>query len=116
LRDNDKSKYHGKSVFKAIENVNSIIAPQLLKVFLYDIQISNIYYIIFDTENMKTFNKCDIIFKANLEVTQQTDIDNFMLNLDGTPNKSKLGANAILGVSLAVCKAGAQKKGLPLYK
>jgi len=51
-----------------------------------------------------------------LEVTQQTDIDNFMLKLDGTPNKSKLGANAILGVSLAVCKAGAQKKGLPLYK
>jgi len=115
LRDNDKSKYHGKSVFKAIENVNSIIAPELLKVFLYNIQISNIY-IIFDIENMKTFDKCDIIFKANLEVTQQTDIDNFMLKLDGTPNKSKLGANAILGVSLAVCKAGAQKKGLPLYK
>lgn len=51
-----------------------------------------------------------------MEVTQQTDIDNFLLKLDGTPNKSKLGANAILGVSLAICKAGAAKKGLPLYK
>jgi len=61
-------------------------------------------------------NKWTLVLKANLEVTQQTDIDNFMLKLDGTPNKSKLGANAILGVSLAVCKAGAQKKGLPLYK
>lgn len=84
LRDNDKSKYHGKSVFKAVDNINSIIAPELLK--------------------------------ANLEITQQTEIDNFLIKLDGTPNKSKLGANAILGVSLAVCKAGAAKKGIPLYK
>lgn len=52
----------------------------------------------------------------NFEATQQTEIDEFMLKLDGTPNKSKLGANAILGVSLAVCKAGAAKKGVPLYK
>lgn len=51
-----------------------------------------------------------------MEVTQQTDIDNFLLKLDGTPNKSKLGANALLGVSLAVCRAGASKKGVPLYK
>ena len=84
LRDNDKSKYHGKSVFKAVENINNIITPELLK--------------------------------SNLEVTQQTDIDNLLLKLDGTPNKSKLGANALLGVSLAVCKAGAAKKGIPLYK
>lgn len=84
LRDNEKNNYHGKGVMQAIKNINSIIAPELLK---------------------QTF-----------EVTQQTDIDTFMLQLDGTENKSKLGANAILGVSLAVCKAGAAKKGVPLYK
>jgi enolase len=50
------------------------------------------------------------------QVTEQTAIDNFMLQLDGTENKATLGANAILGVSLAVCKAGAVHKGLPLYK
>lgn len=49
-------------------------------------------------------------------MTQQKEIDELMLKLDGTENKSKLGANAILGVSLAVCKAGAAKKGVPLYK
>lgn len=84
LRDNIKSEYHGKGVSKAIDNINKIIAPELLK--------------------------------AGLEVTQQTEIDEFMLKLDGTENKSKLGANAILGVSLAVAKAGAAKKGVPLYK
>ena len=52
----------------------------------------------------------------NLEPTQQKEIDEFMLQLDGTPNKERLGANAILGVSLAVCKAGAAAKGIPLYK
>lgn len=56
------------------------------------------------------------LIKAALEVTQQTEIDEFMIKLDGTENKSKFGANAILGVSLAVCKAGAAKKGIPLYK
>ncbi|KAJ8731285.1 hypothetical protein PYW07_004449 [Mythimna separata] len=54
--------------------------------------------------------------KQSFEVTQQKEIDGFMLSLDGTENKSKLGANAILGVSLAVAKAGAAKKGVPLYK
>jgi enolase len=54
--------------------------------------------------------------KENFEVTEQTVIDEFMLNLDGTENKSKFGANAILGISLAVCKAGAALKGVPLYK
>lgn len=49
-------------------------------------------------------------------MTQQKEIDELMLKLDGTENKAKLGANAILGVSLAVCKAGAAKKGVPLYK
>lgn len=56
------------------------------------------------------------LIKAGLEVTQQTEIDEFLLKLDGTENKSKYGANAILGVSLAVAKAGAAKKGVPLYK
>ncbi|XP_037960249.1 enolase [Teleopsis dalmanni] len=56
------------------------------------------------------------LLKANLEVTDQEGIDNFMIKLDGTENKSKFGANAILGISLAVCKAGAAKKNVPLYK
>lgn len=56
------------------------------------------------------------LLKQSFEVTQQKEIDEFMLKLDGTENKSKLGANAILGVSLAVCKAGAALKGIPLYK
>jgi enolase len=54
--------------------------------------------------------------KESIQVTDQTAIDNFMLQLDGTENKSKFGANAILGVSLAACKAGAAQKGIPLYK
>lgn len=49
-------------------------------------------------------------------VLNQEEIDKFMLELDGTDNKGKLGANAILGISMAVCKAGAAEKGLPLYK
>jgi len=56
------------------------------------------------------------LLKQKFEADQQTEIDEFMLKLDGTPNKSKLGANAILGVSLAVCRAGAAKKGVPLYR
>lgn len=60
----------------------------------------------------------DIIGPAIIgrNVIDQQGIDRFMLNLDGTENKSKLGANAILGVSLAVCKAGAAHKGVPLYQ
>ena len=56
------------------------------------------------------------MLKENFEVNDQTGIDEFMLKLDGTENKSKFGANAILGISLAVCKAGAAFKGVPLYK
>ena len=84
LRDNDKTQYHGKSVSKAVNNINNIIAPELLK--------------------------------QNFDATQQKEIDEFMIKLDGTDNKSKLGANAILGVSLAVCKAGAAEKGVSLYR
>ncbi|XP_017778246.1 PREDICTED: enolase [Nicrophorus vespilloides] len=84
LRDNDKAHYHGKSVKIAIDNINNVIAPELIK--------------------------------QNLEVTQQSEIDDFMIQLDGTENKSKLGANAILGVSLANAKAGAAKRGIPLYR
>jgi len=84
LRDDDKSKYLGKGVSKAVDNVNNVIAPALIE--------------------------------KNFDVTHQEQIDTFLLHLDGTENKSKLGANAILGVSLAVAKAGAAKKGVPLYK
>lgn len=84
LRDGDKKDHMGKSVNKAVANVNDIIAPALIA---------------------KGFN-----------VTNQKEIDAFMLELDGTPNKSKLGANAILGVSIAACKAGAAEAGLPLYR
>ncbi|KAI7827345.1 enolase [Kickxella alabastrina] len=56
------------------------------------------------------------LIEANIAVEDQTAIDEFMLKLDGTPNKSKLGANAILGVSLAASKAGAAEKGIPLYQ
>jgi len=56
------------------------------------------------------------LVQKDLDLTDQPSIDKIMLDLDGTENKSKLGANAILGVSLAVCKAGAAKKGVPLYK
>ncbi len=82
LRDGDKSRYGGKGVRQAVENVNEIIAPALLE----------------------------------RDATDQLAIDDFMLELDGTANKSKLGANAILGVSLSVAKAAAQATGLPLYR
>ncbi len=82
LRDGDKTRYLGKGVLKAVENVNEIIAPEL----------------------------------ELLPVMEQRLIDRIMLDLDGTENKSKLGANAILGVSLAVAKAAAQEAGMPLYQ
>lgn len=82
LRDGDKSRFLGKGVLKAVENVNDIIAPELV----------------------------------GFPVDAQTEIDNIMINLDGTENKDKLGANAILGVSLAVARAAASEYGLPLYK
>ncbi|CDG34824.1 Enolase [Acetivibrio thermocellus BC1] len=82
LRDNDKNRYLGKGVQKAVENVNNIIAPEV--------------------EGMNVFD--------------QAAVDNLMISLDGTPNKSKLGANAILGVSLATAKAAAEALGLSLYQ
>lgn len=84
LRDGDKSKYMGKGVSKAVDNVNKTIAPQLIA--------------------------------KGFDLTDQTAIDEFMIGLDGTENKGNLGANAILGVSLACCKAGAAQKGVPLYR
>ncbi|KAI0974441.1 phosphopyruvate hydratase [Xylaria arbuscula] len=83
LRDGDKTKWGGKGVTKAVDNVNSIIGPALIK--------------------------------ENLDVKDQSAVDKFLNELDGTPNKTKLGANAILGVSLAIAKAGAAEKGVPLY-
>jgi enolase len=82
LRDGDKSRYGGKGVLNAVENVNGPIADFLLGWY----------------------------------VTEQKAIDEGMIALDGTPNKSKLGANAILGTSLAVAKAAANSLGLPLYR
>lgn len=82
LRDNDERRYRGKGVLKAIQNVNEVIAPEIL----------------------------------DLDATDQIGIDQLMRDLDGTPNKSNLGANAILGVSLAVAKAAALATDLPLFQ
>lgn len=82
LRDGDKSKYLGKGVLKAVENVNTKIAEALVGV----------------------------------DVFEQNAIDKIMIDLDGTENKANLGANAILGVSLAVAKAAAQESRQPLYR
>ena len=81
LRDDDKNRYLGKGVTKAVDNVNDVIAEALI----------------------------------GLEATRQVEIDEMLIRLDGTPNKGKLGANAILGVSMAVAKAAAASVGLPLY-
>ena len=82
LRDGDKSRYMGKSVQKAVDNVNNIIAPELI----------------------------------GEKASHQKEIDTFMIDMDGTENKSKLGANAILGVSLAVAKAASKAYGMALYR
>ena len=82
LRDGDKSRFGGKGVLKAVENVNEEIYDAL----------------------------------AGYEAEDQIDIDSLMIELDGTENKGKLGANAILAVSLAVAKAQAEEAGLPLYR
>ena len=82
LRDDDKKRYLGKGVLKAVKNVNNTIAPRLV----------------------------------GQDATDQTGIDRLLLELDGTPNKGKLGANAILGVSLAAAHAAAASVGLPLYR
>lgn len=82
LRDGDKKRYSGKGVLKAVENVNRLIAPEII----------------------------------GLDAAEQLALDQKMLALDGTPNKSRLGANAILGVSLAAARAAALSLGLPLYR
>jgi enolase len=82
LRDDDKNRWLGKGVSRAVENINAKIGPELI----------------------------------GLDPRDQEAIDHLMIELDGTANKSKLGANAILGVSLAVAKAAASSVGLPLYR
>jgi len=82
LRDGDKSRYGGKGVLQAVENVNGEITDELI----------------------------------GWDPADQVGIDEMMIALDGTPNKSRLGANAILGVSLAVAKAAAAMLGMPLYR
>jgi enolase len=82
LRDDDKKMYAGKGVLKAVENVNKLIAPEII----------------------------------GYDVADQTGIDQVMIELDGTPNKGKLGANAILAISMAIAKAAAEEAALPLYR
>ena len=82
LRDNDKKRYLGKGVLKAVMNVNDYIGPEIVGMYASD----------------------------------QALIDRIMIELDGTENKGKLGANAILGISLAVAKAAASSFGIPLYR
>lgn len=82
LRDEDKTRYNGKGVLTAVENVNSIIAPEI----------------------------------EGYDATDQIGVDQAMIELDGTPNKGRFGANAILAVSMAAAKAAAQALGLPLYQ
>ena len=82
LRDNDKKKYQGKGVLKAVKNVNDLIAKTI----------------------------------TGFDITAQAEIDQMMIELDGTANKGKLGANAILAVSMAVAKAAAEEANLPLYR
>ncbi|GAA3733668.1 phosphopyruvate hydratase [Salinicoccus jeotgali] len=84
LRDADDTRFLGKGVEKAVENVNEIIGPELVE--------------------------------GDFSVLEQVSIDRMMIALDGTTNKGKLGANAILGVSMAVAKAAADFMGQPLYK
>ena len=82
LRDGDKSRYGGKGVEKAVDNVNDIIAPEVI----------------------------------GFDAADQRGLDQLMIELDGTPNKGKLGANAILGVSLAAAQASAESAGLDLFQ
>ena len=82
LKDNDKKKYLGRGVLKAVKNVNTLIADNIV----------------------------------GFDVTAQAAIDQVMIELDGTPNKAKLGANSILAVSMAVAKAAAEEASLPLYR
>ena len=82
LRDGDKSRYGGKGVLKAVENVNTILAKEFV----------------------------------GADACHQREIDNRMIEIDGTPNKGKIGANAILGLSLAISKLAAQAEGLPYYE
>ncbi|MDZ7832854.1 MAG: phosphopyruvate hydratase [Desulfobacterales bacterium] len=82
LRDNDKKRYLGKGVTKAVKNVVDVIAPKI----------------------------------CGMDAADQITLDRFMMELDGTPNKSKLGANAMLGVSMAATRAAADAYDMPLYR
>ncbi|KAK7804778.1 hypothetical protein U0070_023044 [Myodes glareolus] len=113
LRDGDKSRYLGKGVLKAVEHINKTLGPALLE------KASSPTPNIFTCPLSCTLlapEKSDLCLFQKLSVVDQEKVDKFMIELDGTENKSKFGANAILGVSLAVCKAGAAEKGVPLYR
>ena len=82
LRDNDKKRYHGKGVLKAVNNVNKIMSKKII----------------------------------GMDCRKQREIDNVLIETDGTDNKSRLGANAVLAVSMAACKAGAMSSDKRLYE
>ena len=84
LRDGDKSKWLGKGVTKAVHNVNTVIAPAIIK--------------------------------EDMDIKNQQPVDDFLNSLYGTDNKSNLGTNTILGVSLSIARAAASKKGIPFYR
>ncbi|KAG5281968.1 hypothetical protein AALO_G00050770 [Alosa alosa] len=107
LRDNDKTRYLGKGVKRAVKYVNEFLAPALCN--QVKLCVSKAVAHINNTI-------APGLVRQSVSVLEQEKIDKLMLDMDGTENKSKFGANAILGVSLAVCKAGAAEKGVPLYR
>ncbi|KAK2504962.1 hypothetical protein MC885_009519 [Smutsia gigantea] len=143
LRDGDKSRYLGKGVLKAVEHINKTLGPALLEKASGGVLPCTPYPCHLPQQLMlgrgqpsylpqiPAFllpacalipEKSDLFFPSSnlpfqkLSVVDQEKVDRFMIELDGTENKSKFGANAILGISLAVCKAGAAEKGVPLYR
>ncbi|GJW03142.1 enolase 1, chloroplastic [Tanacetum coccineum] len=119
LRDGDKSVYGGKGVLNAVRNINELLGPKILGV---DVSKFKNYFVILEAVPLPAWGLDIAVLVKNNFVSvadiclNQADFDAIMLEIDGTPNKSKLGANAILGVSLSVCRAGAGAKGMPLYK
>ncbi|GFS40709.1 enolase 1 [Actinidia rufa] len=112
LRDGDKSVYGGKGVLNAVRNINEILGPKLIGIDVrgYGNKLELCCRV--TTSEVEPFGWD----RWQVMIMNQADVDLVMLEFDGTPNKSKVGANAILGVSLSMCRAGAGAKGIPLYK
>ncbi|KAK2521676.1 hypothetical protein Q9233_010920 [Columba guinea] len=113
LRDNDKTRYMGKGVSRAVKYVNEFLATALCTQVMDVLSVQPCV-----SKAVEHINKtiAPALISKNVNVVEQEKIDKLMLEMDGSENKSKFGANAILGVSLAVCKAGAAEKGVPLYR